>query len=192
MQTNQQRYENTFCKNSNKIFKQFIYVMLAYLIISNVRFLFIEEQNYLFHLLSDLFYSIVALVIWIFEDYFKTDCIHYDAHYFNIDNDQEKNKNVSYRFDEIVKINYMPYVRVLTIKMQKQNTYVDISPYNYNFKEFEAFLEHLESYQPISRGFYIPHDGLESRASKVVAYSVLIIFSSLIILGIISQIFYTN
>jgi len=75
--------------------------------------------------------------------------------------------------------------------MKAENTYVDLVPSNYRFEAFEPFLEHLESYQPTSRGFYIPDDGIKTRAGKVVAFMVLIFFSGLILLGIYAQMFHS-
>lgn len=163
-----------------------LYIFFAYILISNIRYLFIDDSDYLLHLFKDFFYAFGMLIIWVIEDMFRTDCIIYDKTQFTINRgslrpSQDTN---NYNYNDIVKINYMPYLRLLTIKMKEENTYIDIATDNYSFAEFEPFLQILESYQPISRGFYIPDDGITTRTGKIIATVVVIFFSMLIMLGV--------
>jgi len=182
--------ETAFCKSSKKILRQSIYVILAYLFISNVRFIFVNEEHYLLHLLSDFFYALFLLITWIIQDYFTTDCVEYNEISFHVKGDNKDSRTSPYKFDEIIKVNYIPYVGILTIKMQGENRYIDLVPSNYRFEEFESFLKYIESYQPISRGFYIPDDGLKTRGGKIFAYTILIFFSSIILLAFYAKLFY--
>jgi hypothetical protein len=178
-----------FCKSRRKLVKQMVYVFLAVIIISNIKFLFTEDElSYLTHLFIDLFRGLFFLLVWIIFDMFETDCIHYDEVQFHIDKSGIRSRQESFRFDDIVKINYKPYLRLLTIKMKQENSYVDLSPDNYAFKDFEQFLRVLESHKPISKGFYIPTDGIKSPTGFIIAGLITAIFLSLIVLGIYVQV----
>ena len=110
--------KKSFCKNSKKIFKQFVYILLAITFISNLRYLFVDETTYLSHLFGDLAYSLYALIFFIVESFFETDCIHYDDEKFLVDRGGLRAFKETFKYADIEKINYMPYLRLLTIKVK--------------------------------------------------------------------------
>jgi len=175
---------HTFCKSIKKILKEAIYIMVAYFFITNIRYLFIDATEYFEHVFTDFFYALFSFLITLILEFFITDCVDYDENYFWIRRSTQAEENSKYSFDDIVKINYMPYIRILTIKFKGENSFIDISPYNYKFQEFEPFLEKLERYQPITRKFEFLNNGLKKGEGKIVLFFLVSVILILIVLGV--------
>lgn len=173
----------TFCTSKEKIVKQFILFFLVAMTISLVHYVFTQSVG---SLIEDIFDMLIIFVIWVIYDSKSRDCISYDTEMFTILKNEDTETN--HRFEDIVKINYMPYVKLLTITMKQEDTYLDISPIAYNFQELERFLDVLSTHQPITRGFYIP-SGIKTRHSLIFGVITLVVFSSLILFVMFASIF---
>lgn len=158
--------EITFCKSSKKFIRLSLIVLLAIIVISNISYLFsTSDVSYITYVAKDIFDGLGLLVFLILYDLFEADCIKYDSNKFTINKSgMFRSRNETYNYSDIEKINYMPYIKLLTIKMKQEHTYADISTNIYSFSEFEKFLEILESHKEITKGFYIPMEGIDSKA----------------------------
>lgn len=152
-------------------------------VISLVDYLIKHSFGTLIEDISDL---LIIFLIWVFFDSKTRECISYDAETFTLSKNEEESRH---RFEDIVKVNYMPYVKLLTITMKQEETHLDISPITYNFHELERFLDALSRHRPITRGFYVP-SGIKTRTGLIFGIITLVVFSSLILFVILADIFW--
>ncbi len=176
----------TFCKNKKKIFKELVIVFLVILALSSIEHLFSDEgRSYLEHISENFFDMLFLFIIIFIFDFFNKDCIYYNESQFQIEKGINESILQIYNYKDITKINYMPYLRLYTITMKQENTYIDFHPDHYDSNEFKKLLYILESYQPISKGFYMPSGGLNTPLAYVATVILLGFIFLLIAIGYI-------
>ena len=160
--------------------------MLAALIaFTSAKYLYFDEEiSYLSYLFQNLFDSdlLFVLIVLFALDYFEKDCTKYDDKNFKITKGgvTSSSQQTTYRFDDILEINYMPYFRILTITMKEQDTYIDFYPGFYATDDFNDFKKQLQKFKPITKALYIPQGG-PSAPTVYIALTVFVAFFSMLV-----------
>lgn len=178
----------SFCKSTNKLIKEWIVVLLILISLFSVEYIFgTEGITYFQFLYQELFdFDLLSLLILLLLFYyFEKDCIQYDQNLFKIRRGLQKAEYQTYKIEDIVKINYMPYLHLYTLTMKQEDTYIDFNAGFYPTEEFQKFLVVLQTEQPINRGFYMPSGVLSTPLTYAGALIFLGFLLLLIAIGLI-------
>jgi hypothetical protein len=163
MQVNESTF--SFCKSSKKMINQWVIMLLMLIGFFSIEYFFTDDSiayiDFLYQGLFDPNLLFLLAILLVFE-YFEKDCVQYGKNFFQIERGIFDSEVQSFQFNDIKKINYMPYLRLYTITMKQENTYIDFNQGFYPNQKFQEFIMALETHQPISRGFYMPSGGIRT------------------------------